>query len=778
MPHPNDVSKPGASTSSNANVFTTSIPTHTNDINTAEVNEIRERIAMDQFARAIAETTAEAVDRALNGVSRTDYTEPPVDAQVNALSLSELSPPLYRIPSDNRPYIQVTANSIVCYPLLDSGAQVCIIGYTNDQEIEKFKGRIEPCKFSVSSINNENQTVTGVIWIKYEIGQRQSVVPTLLIKTNRSQFIVGVNFFSAFGIDFVYRDVLEKFRETFDMGERPVKPSKDEKNEHRGVPAQAEAKEKTLEQMTLPQPSYGVGMIALNQKVCARLVKSVGQSVPKWMNKWQERTPWRLPHKRDPILLSFEQSDSSTDRAETEVETLFETPDHSTTDQPSVASILLDILKNRPRKAWEISEVAIQTEIRTACDALDTENDVLPQKQTCVSQPHKLTPGQQQQLDEVLAQFPYTPKTGPLNCTHLYTQRIDTGDAKPEIRKQYPMSPYVLEEVQKEVEHLLDRDIIEKVSFSSWRWPILWVRKKTGGGRICVDARGLNKVTVPDAYPTLNVDTILRNLPRARYITSLDMTQAFHQMPIAEEDRNKTSFAVGHQFYRFKRALMGFTNSPADLAKLLTNIFHDLTPAVYHYVDDFILLSSTFEEHIALLKEVAKRLRDANLSISREKSSFCCQVTFLGYVLTENGLESNKDRIQPILDYPRPKTIKELRRLIGLVGWYRRFIYNVAEILTPLTDLTRGDVKKKIQWNEDAEKAFKEIRGALTSDVILSPPDYSLPFTIYTDASLIAGAAVLTQIQSGENVSSRSIQSNFHQLNKIIAPRSANVWPF
>lgn len=185
------------------------------------------------------------------------------------------------------------------------------------------------------------------------------------------------------------------------------------------------------------------------------------------------------------------------------------------------------------------------------------------------------------------------------------------------------------------------------------------------------------------------------------------MTQAFHQIAIVPGDQNKTAFAVGHKFYRFTRATMGFTNSPADLAKVLDKVFGDLIPNVYHYVDDFIILSATFEEHLALLRKVAERLKKASLSVSRKKSLFCHKkITFLGYVLADNGLSPNPDRVQPIMEYKRPTTVKELRRLIGLIGWYRRFIPNAAKILAPLSDLTKADSKQKLVWNEKAEKAF------------------------------------------------------------------------
>lgn len=184
-------------------------------------------------------------------------------------------------------------------------------------------------------------------------------------------------------------------------------------------------------------------------------------------------------------------------------------------------------------------------EVRTAAGNNDTVNDVVPEKFESVTRPHQLEPNKRQQLDEVMKMFPYTPESGSLNKTSSYLQHINLiPDAVPVRRQQYPMSPYVLKEVREEIDKLLERDIIEPIGASPWRWPILWVRKKNGGGRTCLDARGLNKLTILDAYPSLNVDQILRNLPQAKYITGLDMTQAFHQLEIAREDREKTAFAV------------------------------------------------------------------------------------------------------------------------------------------------------------------------------------------------------------------------------------------
>lgn len=406
-------------------------------------------------------------------------------------------------------------------------------------------------------------------------------------------------------------------------------------------------------------------------------------------------------------------------------------------------------------------KISVRKRVRMEVNAIVTSsgkhdeiNDVIPQKHTCVYKPHELSAEQQSRLDAVLKTVPYTATEGPLNCTQKYVQRIDTGEALPVMKKQYPLSPYIREEVFKEIDKLLERDIITEIDASSWRWPILWVRKPAGGGRICLDARGLNQLVVADTYPSMNADSILRDLKKAKYISSIDMTQAFHQIAIQEEDRIKTTFAVGNRLFCYKRATMGFKNSPADLTKLLDKIFNDLAPQVYHYVDDFIIMTPTFDEHIGVLEEVSKRLRDANLSVSAGKSKFCYQqVTFLGYLLSEDGLQPNPERIQPIVNYKKPETVRDVRRLVGLVNWYRRFIPNAAELMAPLTNIIRDEgptSMKKIRWTDEAATAFESVKEVLSSEPIIAMADYDLPFKIYTDASLVAGSAILTQVQEGQ----------------------------
>lgn len=382
------------------------------------------------------------------------------------------------------------------------------------------------------------------------------------------------------------------------------------------------------------------------------------------------------------------------------------------------------------------------------------DTEAIPVKNASVSIPHQLTTEQRHMLSTVLQLFRHTAEAGTLNKTTKIEHIIDTEDAKPIMKKQYPFSPYIMEKVQAELDKMLERDIIMTIEYSPWRAPILAVDKKDGGCRVCLDARELNRVTVPNAYPITDVNYILSRIRKARYLSSIDLSQAFFQIPLEKNSRYKTAFAFGNQLYCFKRMTMGLRNSPATLAVLVDTIFRDLYPYAFAYVDDFIICTETFEEHLRILTIIAKRLADAGLTISPNKSYFCCKrLEFLGYVLSEEGLSANPEKVSALHNFPRPETAKEARRFIGAAGWYRKFIPDFAEVSAPIHDLYKGNKKGKIEWTEAAEQAFLILKQRLTSTPVLAMADYTLPFKIYSDASLLAGAAVLTQeFPEGERV--------------------------
>jgi transposase InsO family protein len=190
----------------------------------------------------------------------------------------------------------------------------------------------------------------------------------------------------------------------------------------------------------------------------------------------------------------------------------------------------------------------------------------------------------------------------------------------------------------------------------------------------------------------------------------------------------------------------GLSGASQTMAALMDKVLgSDLEPYVYFYLDDVIIATETFEDHVRVLKDVANRLKSANLSVNLKKSHFTKKsVKFLGYVLSEKGLTVDPEKIRTILSYPAPKNIRECRRLMGVAGWYQRFIKDFSLLTAPITELMKKNLGK-FRWTEEAEKAFNQIKECLMSEPILANPDFSLPFKIQCDASDIGVSGVLTQ---------------------------------
>lgn len=386
-----------------------------------------------------------------------------------------------------------------------------------------------------------------------------------------------------------------------------------------------------------------------------------------------------------------------------------------------------------------------RNQLTTAEGHNDTELDVHPEKAATVTVPHKLTKSQKHQLDEVLKLFIPAKAEGKLNFTTAIEHNIDTGIAPPVFRPQYNMSPTKLAEMKMEIKKMEEQGIISEIKQTAWRSPMIAVKKKDGGLRLVLDARELNKITIPNAKPIRDGNTIIAQLRHAKFKSTIDLSQAFHQILLSLASREKTAFAIGSKMYCYNRMTMGLRGSPATLATLIDDIFEDLYPYAFAYVDDFVIATETFEEHIRILKIIAVRLAEKNLAISPNKSNFCCkQLEFLGYILNEEGLAVNPEKTEAIREYPKPKVVKDVRRLLGAAGWYRRFIRNYAAITAPLTDLITTKTTKVI-WNEQAEIAFDRLKECLASPPVLAMCDYDRPFKIFCDASDLAGAAILTQ---------------------------------
>lgn len=322
---------------------------------------------------------------------------------------------------------------------------------------------------------------------------------------------------------------------------------------------------------------------------------------------------------------------------------------------------------------------------------------------------------------------------------------IDTGNAPAIKQRYYAISPARQKLVNDELDKMLELGIVEP-SHSDWSSPILLVDKPDGSKRFCVDFRKVNAVSKKDAYPLPHVTSILDRLRDARYLSSLDIKSAYWQIPLDASSKEKTAFTIpGRGLFHFVTMPFGLCNAPATWQRFVDNVLGpELEPNVFIYLDDIIVVTSSFQKHIEILSEIFKRLREANLTLNKEKCKFCRpELRYLGYVVSEQGLRVDPEKVQAIVDLPIPRSQKEVRQFSGTASWYRRFIPNFATRMYPLTCLLKK--KKSFVWTEEAQEAFNDIKSCLVAAPILSCPDFTKPFVISCDASGVGLGAVLSQ---------------------------------
>lgn len=362
----------------------------------------------------------------------------------------------------------------------------------------------------------------------------------------------------------------------------------------------------------------------------------------------------------------------------------------------------------------------------------------------------QLTKQQEAELKSVMDQFKELSWLAgtKLGRTNAIVHVIDTGDAQPVKQRHHNMSPYMLNHLHKELDNMLELGVV-RPSSSPWASPVLLVKKNNGEMRFCFDGRKLNSLTKRDAYPLPRVDNILSKLTGARYLSSIDLKCAYWQIPLEESSCEKTAFVIPSRgLYEFVVMPFGLNNASQTQQRLMDTILgYSLEPYVFVYLDDIIIATPTFEKHLEVLQEVKTRLETARLTINLDKCEFCLpSLRYLGFLLDGEGLRTDPEKVAAMLNYPRPETVTELKRFIGLVGWYRRFLPFFSNLTAPMTSLMKGKRKsQKLIWSSEAEESFRKIKEALVSAPILAAPDFTKMFTIQCDASDLGVGCVLTQ---------------------------------
>jgi hypothetical protein len=362
-----------------------------------------------------------------------------------------------------------------------------------------------------------------------------------------------------------------------------------------------------------------------------------------------------------------------------------------------------------------------------------------------------LSANEKHQFHELLLEFQdiFMGPDGKLGQTDLVTHSIDTGDAKP-VRlppRKVPLAQQAV--IEQEVEKMHENGIIEP-SDSPWSAPICLVKKSDGSHRFAIDFRGLNSVTIKDAYPLPNIRQIFDNLAHSRFYNTLDMASGYWQIKMAERDKKKTGFVTPtgrNRFWHFLVMPFGLCNSGATFERLMERVLAGLQwSKCLCYVDDVIVYGQDFPSTLSNLREVFLKLREAKLCLKPSKCKFFQKkVSFLGHIASEEGTTCDPSKIECIQKWPEPRTKKEVQSFLGLVNFYRVYIKNCSEIAEPLTHLTKKLVKFK--WDHACQIAFDTLKQKLTEPPVLSYPNSEGQFILQTDASGVAIAAILSQDQ-------------------------------
>jgi transposase InsO family protein len=319
---------------------------------------------------------------------------------------------------------------------------------------------------------------------------------------------------------------------------------------------------------------------------------------------------------------------------------------------------------------------------------------------------------------------------------------VDENHAKPPYRKSYRMSPLELAELKKQISEFLSRGFIT-TSTSPYGAPVLFVRKKSGELRCCLDFRQLNKITVKSRYQIPLIADLLDSARGAKFFSALDLASGYHQIQITEADRPKTAFSTPYGHFEWKVLVMGLTNAPATFMKVMNKVFAHL-PFVLVYLDDVLCMSDSSEEHLAHLEQVLQLLRKHRLYAKLSKCDFFKeQIKYLGHILSKDGVRPDPDKVKSLLDWPSPTDAKGVQRFLGLANYFRKFIPNFSRVAAPLYHLTKKGAS--FQVGEEMQVCFRQIKQLLMSPPLLSYPDHDKPYELISDASITGCGAVLVQ---------------------------------
>ena len=365
-----------------------------------------------------------------------------------------------------------------------------------------------------------------------------------------------------------------------------------------------------------------------------------------------------------------------------------------------------------------------------------------------------LAPSQRERLVTVLKRYE-SMFDGHLGLSDLVTHDIDTGAARPVRQTHRRIPPHLQSEVKEQLDELVRLGVLVE-SNGSWASPICVVRKKSGKIRVVCDMRRLNAVTELPAYPIPKISDVLDGLNGSSMFSTLDMNMAYYQVKINPEDQQKATITTPWKNYSFTRMCFGLSGASFTCARLLNIVLGDIIPEkCLCYFDDIIVRGSNFEEMLDNLDAVLSRMHKAGLTLNLEKCLFCQpKVTFLGHVVSEEGLAPDPVKVEAVMAWPVPKTAKQMASFLGLCNYFKSFIRDYAAVCAPLFRLCNKDIR--FEWTDECQLAFERVKQALTDAPVLTLPSFDGDaggFILECDASGTGVGAVLLQVTpEGEKV--------------------------
>ena len=352
-----------------------------------------------------------------------------------------------------------------------------------------------------------------------------------------------------------------------------------------------------------------------------------------------------------------------------------------------------------------------------------------------------LPPSQRQDLEQLLQEFEHLFPDVPSRTDKIYHD-VDVGDATPVKQHPYRLNPVKQKYLHDEIKYLLENDFIE-LSKSSWSSPCILVPKPDGSYRMCTDYRKVNNITKSDTFPIPRIDDCIDRIGCNKNVTKFDLLKGFWQVPPTDRAKEISAFVTPDGLFQYKVAPFGMKNSPATFQRLINNVIAGLD-GCEAYIDDIIIYSETWEDHLRIMRSFFERLTEAKLTVNLAKSEFArARVTYLRHVVGQGQAKPVDAEVKVISDFPRPESKKQLMRFLGVAGYYRKFCRNFSTVAESLTQLLSK--KATFLWNEKREQAFEELKAMLKCAPVLSAPDFDRQFKLAFDASDVAAGAVLLQ---------------------------------